>query len=218
LHKPTPLIKAPNLVLVGSSGRDAGKTTAALALIDALNRLAPDRVVALKVTTAGEPGAGCHRGGEGCGACFFERPFELDEETDPSTGKDTSRLLAAGAARSFWLRARPDSIADGFLAFQAQLPPLALVVAESNSLRRAVEPGLFIMLADIGGSSRPSAELVAPMADLLVETMGPVTPAAARVLAGRLALEMDTAGRPALLLGAPVHERPEDPRAGGRLA
>ncbi|MDR1596069.1 MAG: hypothetical protein LBR99_00045, partial [Treponema sp.] len=112
------LIDAPFLVLVGSSGRNAGKTVAACALIYALKGRFP--VTALKVTTADHPG--CHRGGAGCGACSFSSPYILEEELDMLSGKDTSRLLAAGAARVFWLRASRSCIGRGFRAFLEKTP------------------------------------------------------------------------------------------------
>jgi hypothetical protein len=179
-----PAMPAPELVLVGSSGRNAGKTTAALALIGALSGLVP--VVALKVTTAGEIGAACHRGGDGCGACSFGPGYVLERELDPESPKDTGRLLAAGARASYWLRARQGSLMDGYLELKKSLAPGTVVVAESNSLRRVVEPGLFVMLTNLDETSRPSAVRVAPLADLAIESHGPIGPAAAKELAGRV--------------------------------
>jgi hypothetical protein len=153
------------MVLVGATGRNAGKTTAAVLLIAALQGSAEEE--ALKVTTADHSGdAVCHRGGEGCGACFFREPFLLEEELDPSSGKDTSRLLAAGAERVFWLRATPSTLAEGLAAYLASVPPGRLIVAESNSLRTVVRPGCFIMAKDPSGTLKPSAETVASLADL----------------------------------------------------
>jgi hypothetical protein len=200
-----PPLKVPELALVGSSGRNAGKTTAALALIKALGREA--KVVALKVTTAGEVGAGCHRGGDGCGACSFGPGFVLEQELDSCSKKDTGRLLAAGASLSYWLRARNASLADGFKAFLEKCPKGSAIVAESNSLRRHVEPGLFIMLVNLEEPARPSAKRVLSLADLALESSGPIGFEAADLLAERVRIFRDPSGKISLSLstasGAP---------------
>ena len=185
-------MKVPELVLVGSSGRNSGKTTAALALIESLRGAAP--IAALKVTTAGEASEACHRGGDGCGACSFGPGYVLEQELDSASGKDTSRLLAAGADVSYWLRARDASLADGFARFHSLVKPGTLIVAESNSLRRVIEPGLFIMLANLDEPARPGAKRVVNLADLIVKSHGPVLPGAAKILASRVFATRELSG------------------------
>ncbi|MDR1411788.1 MAG: hypothetical protein LBI91_06260 [Spirochaetaceae bacterium] len=185
-------IDAPALVLVGSSGRNAGKTVAACALIRALKGRFP--ITALKVTVADKAGV-CHRGKAGCGACSFSPGYILEEESGPPPGKDTARLLAAGAARVFWLRAARPSLAEGFRAFLEKAPPGSLVVGESNSLREEVRPGCFIMLKNRDGVMKPSAARVADLADISSENDGAVTEEAAGALASRLIIGEDGAGR-----------------------
>jgi hypothetical protein len=200
------IIKAPSLILLGSAGRNAGKTVAACALIEAVKKR-PFRLVALKVTSVDHSTPACHRGGEGCGACSFEGAFVLEEQTDPSSAKDTSRLLAAGADRVFWLRAKRTSLASGFRAFLSILNGSAqesLILGESNSLREAVKPGLFIMLKNKREPVKNSAGRVAALADLTLETEGVLTLEAAKVLASRLIIEADGSGGVKLLISGCV--------------
>jgi hypothetical protein len=179
-----PLFSSEQMLLIGSSGRNAGKTSLATALISRWQGRFP--VVALKITTADREG-GCHRGAEGCGVCTSLRAdYVLDEETDRSSDKDTAKLLAAGAEQVFWLRSRSFALKAGYAAFLQKLEGMengALVICESNSLRELVRPGCFIMLRQ-EGAMKPSAAKVAPLADINVQS--PFDPATLERFISRL--------------------------------
>ncbi|MBN1771380.1 MAG: molybdenum cofactor guanylyltransferase [Deltaproteobacteria bacterium] len=141
-----PRIRRPGLLLLGAAGRNAGKTTLSCRV---LRRLA-DRfaLTGVKVTTVG-PGAEheCPRGGEGCGVCrSFGGPFLLTDERDGPPGKDTTRMLEAGARRVLWLRVHRHALHAGAEALLKALGPHEPVVAESNMLRTVLDPDLFLML------------------------------------------------------------------------
>jgi molybdopterin molybdotransferase len=173
------------MVLVGATGRNAGKTTAAAFLVAFLSRFRT--VEALKVTTADHSGgAVCHRGGGGCGACAFNGPYRLEEERDAASAKDTSRLLAAGARRVFWLRATRRTLPEGLLAYLAMVPADRLIVAESNSLRGAARPGFFLLMSDPLAESKPSAKRVSHLADLVVEAGTDISEERAAMIMTRL--------------------------------
>ncbi|MDR1955622.1 MAG: molybdopterin-guanine dinucleotide biosynthesis protein B, partial [Treponema sp.] len=139
------MLDAPQLILIGSSGQNAGKTTLAKALIKTWKGRVP--IVALKITSVAQHGAVCPRGGAGCGACVtIARDFVLEEEQGASPNKDTAQLLQAGASQVFWLRSLYGSLAAGYAHFLEQIPPKGLIIGESNSLREVVLPGCFIML------------------------------------------------------------------------
>ncbi|MDR2499895.1 MAG: hypothetical protein LBD37_02285 [Treponema sp.] len=176
-----------NLILIGSGGRNSGKTALAEALIRLLAPQYP--LCALKVTTVAETG-GCHRGEQGCGACAGFSAYALDEEKDRASGKDTSRLLNAGAKPVFWLRSRAACLAEAYAAFLAKVNAPSLIIAESNSLRRRVEPGCFIMVRPPPAERervKPSAAGVEGLADLTLDS--PLPPEAAADLYSRLIIE-----------------------------
>jgi hypothetical protein len=157
------------MLLIGASGKNSGKTTLAGECIRQWKDVAP--ITALKITTVSHRGACCPRGGEGCGACVnIPSEFVLEEETGAAPGKDTARLLQAGARRVFWLRSLRASLEKGFSCFLEQAPEDSLIICESNSLRELVKPGCFIMLHNHrGGAMKPSAAKVAALADLTLQ-------------------------------------------------
>jgi len=161
----------PTLLLIGAEGRNAGKTELACRII---GRFSNGReIVAVKVTTVHEGGRSCPRGGEGCGACSGFDRFCITEEGDRSSGKDTAKMLASGAARVLWLRCRHDCLREGTDALRGRIGAHALVVAESNSLAEVVGPGLFLMVrAGAPGEPKPSAVRVRRWVDRTVISDG----------------------------------------------
>ena len=163
------LINIEKMILIGSAGQNSGKTTLATALIKKWCSAFP--VVALKITTMQNNEGECHRGEVGCGGCTkLCDNFELIEEKSISTVKDTSILLAAGAQKVYWLRCLDASLQEGIENFLSLVPKDSIIICESNSLRKVVNPGLFIILKNCNSKSiKPSATQVMNMADLVLE-------------------------------------------------
>jgi hypothetical protein len=183
----TPEKIVPNLILIGSTGRNAGKTTLAAALLRHFTAARP--LIALKVTAVEARSGLCPRGGAGCGACSLGgADFLLEEERETAREKDTARLLASGAARVFWLRSLRSALAEGFAAFERVLPPGALVAAESNALRELLCPAFFVMIEQ-EGAVKPSAARVAHLADAVLRY--PWSGAAQAALIKKIAARLD---------------------------
>gem|GEM_PF-191825 len=161
------IINVPNMILIGSAGRNSGKTALALELI---KRYKGQRtVVAVKVTSVEGDGR-CIRGGDGCGACSsLEGGFEVVEEAESSSGKDTSLLLAAGADRVFWVKARRGQLKEAMREIMPLMPEGCVIICESNSLRKVVKPGVFVMVKTEAGVMKKSAAEVIGFADLVYE-------------------------------------------------
>ena len=164
------MIHLPSWLLIGAAGRNAGKTALACALIA---RRRP--VAAVKITVV-QPGIReCPRGGDGCGVCssLGSTPFWIRPEADPASPKDTSRLLAMGAAPVLWLCTRQDALPEALEALLPRIPPDLPVIAESNSLRHHAIPSLFLMVRLAGDrATKPSARAVLPHVDRLVRSDG----------------------------------------------
>jgi hypothetical protein len=159
----------PNMILIGSTARNSGKTALAISIIDKYRM--HHRVIALKVTTIAEKNGKCIRDGEGCGTCSsLKGNFELTEELNTAGNKDTALLLAAGAERVYWLKVLKSHICEGFREFFALMPEKVLIVCESNSLRKVVKPGVFIMMKTDGDNKiKDSAAEVMSQADIVYE-------------------------------------------------
>ncbi len=165
------MIDAPNMLLIGAAGRDAGKTVFAG---EVLRRFRDMPILAAKVTAVQERDGTCPRGGQGCGVCSsLKGDYCITEETVAEGAKDTQRLLAAGAQRVLWLRVLKAALAEGASTLLRQLGDGVPVICESNSLRHAVRPGLFLMLQHRdAGTEKHSAQAVRDYADAVIYTDG----------------------------------------------
>lgn len=131
------------LVVVGGHSRNIGKTSVVAGLIRKLRAL---EWVAVKITLYGN--GVCVRDGAACG-CEPEsgEPYALTEEYQP-TKTDTGRFLAAGAERSFWLRAPAGELARAAGAIHKIIAHSENVIVESNSIVELVRPDVFLMVLD----------------------------------------------------------------------
>lgn len=161
------MIELAGMLMVGSLGRGLGKTELSCSLI---KKFGPKcDIVGIKVTPVSDTESGCPHG-PGCGACSsLDADYDITEETDSESDKDTCRILAAGAKRVFWLRALKAHLEAGISALVDTIANDAICVCESNSLRQVMEPGLFIMVrGDEDQEPKPSAVEVERHADLNV--------------------------------------------------
>ena len=167
------MIKLDKMLMIGSAGANVGKTELACAVLRRYSL--PGRgIVGIKVTTINERDGQCPRGGEGCGVCSsLEGVYLLTHETDVASGKDTARLLAAGASRVYWLRVLRTHLKEGLAALLDTVTPEETSICESNSMRTVVEPGVFLIAEREGAKVwKPSALEVKEYADRIVVSDG----------------------------------------------
>ncbi len=159
--------QAPNVLLLGGAGRVSGKTSFACRVIRRQSRRS--EVYAVKVTPQSE--AALHSPAALSPLLAGPGPdgFRILEDAVPSESTDTGRMLAAGARRAFWIVADPAHLDVAAAGLEALIPPGACVVAEGNSLRRVLEPGLFLLLkAREAGEGKASFREMEPLADRVV--------------------------------------------------
>ena len=58
-------------------------------------------------------------------------------------------MITAGASEVFWINTKINFIETAFQEFIQQIDESAVIICESNSLRKIVEPGLFIMIRNV---------------------------------------------------------------------
>jgi hypothetical protein len=124
-------------VVIGGHSRNVGKTTIAAGLIRALRDY---RWTAIKISSH------WHGGGVPSGTERPERAFHIREETDPDGNSDTSRYLAAGAARAFWVRVQANGLAPAVEALRPFLRPDSFVLIESNGILRFLRPDICVVV------------------------------------------------------------------------
>ena len=153
------------IISVAGAHSNSGKTTVACMLLRGLPGWA-----ALKVTHC-RPDESCPRGIP-CGTCeTLDEPFRLvcDRETIAEPGKDTCRMLDAGASEVLWLQAKSSAMLEGLQTAFARLARHEGVVVEGNIVPALMRTDLLLMVVP-GGSSglKDSALSLLPRADALV--------------------------------------------------
>lgn len=152
------MIKLDGMLMIGSTGRNLGKTQLACAFLRNFSKI--HSIVGIKVTpiTAGE--AQGPPNGMGCKVrSSLDGAYTLLEETNARSKKDTARLLHAGASRVFWLRVVKERLQEGLTALLDIVGPNTISICESNLLRNIVEPGLFLMITSSGPNRWKSSAL-----------------------------------------------------------
>jgi hypothetical protein len=147
------------IIVVGGHTRSIGKTQL---VCDIISALPESNWIAGKITQYGH--GVCAQNGHDCDCAPDEHICALDWEHAANTGTDSSRFLAAGAQRSFWLRTKQGFLAEGMPLFRSALDEAAIstktrhalsaadspapinVILESNTLLQFLKPDLFLMV------------------------------------------------------------------------
>jgi hypothetical protein len=138
------ILKLPQLLLIAGNGRDSGKTTLACLIIQKFSR--DHQITALKISPH------MHRIATGGKVICDSENLYIAEETNAGTGKDSSRMLQAGASRSFFICASGDQLSSGISKILETADDHTLFVCESGGLRQFVVPGLFFIVSRPGSS------------------------------------------------------------------
>ncbi len=157
------MLHYPQLLLVGGTGRNVGKTEFICRLI---SRIAVgQKIYALKVSAV-YPDEQIYHGDHGEAASAFE----IYEEIRRDSHKDSSRMLRAGAERVFYLRSDTNTILQGFRQCMEHIPDDAPLVCESNTLGDCVRPGLMTMVTSTDGIIKERAKPLIRTADLVIKS------------------------------------------------
>jgi hypothetical protein len=156
------------IVVVGGHTRNIGKTSVVAGLIAALPQR---RWTAIKITQFGH--GVCSANGEPCDCETADHTIAISEERDRGSGTDSSRYLAAGAARSFWVRTRQGQLSEAMPRLRALLAESENVLVESNSVLRFLQPDVSLSVLDPAIEDfKPSALRYLDRVDALVVPAG----------------------------------------------
>ena len=187
------------IVVVGGHTRNIGKTSVVAGLIAGL----PERDwTAIKITQFGH--GVCSANGAPCNCETADHTLAISEELDPHTGTDTSRFLAAGAVRSFWVRTRQGQLHEAMPRIRQLVARAENVIVESNSVLRFMQPDLALSVLDPSQADfKPSALRYLDRVDALVVPEGSQFPRDWGGVSPRL-----LAGKPKLFFCPPVYCSP----------
>jgi hypothetical protein len=156
------------IIVVGGHTRNIGKTSVVAGLIAALPQM---HWTAIKITQFGH--GVCSANGEPCDCETADHTLAISEERDVASGTDSSRYLAAGAARSFWVRTRQGQLSEAMPRVRKLLAESGNVIIESNSVLRFLQPDLSLSVLDPSISDfKPSAMRYLDRADALIVPEG----------------------------------------------
>src|SRR5580698_5850416 len=131
------------IVVVGGHTRNIGKTSVVAGLIAAMPEM---QWTAFKITQFGH--GMCSANGEPCDCTTAEHTIAISEERTGNTGTDSARYLAAGAARSFWVRTRQGDLSEAMPRIRKELAQAGNAIIESNSIMRFLRPNLYLSVLD----------------------------------------------------------------------
>ena len=153
-----------NLLLIGGTGRNIGKSTLMEIIIQRFGKELP--LIALKSSML-MPGEVYFHGKH---KLVEPDEFLLQEEVYDGSLKDSQRYLKAGASRSFFLSVGEKALSEAFEKFLKTVGNSGIIIAESNVLREVAIPGTFIMIK--GNSSvKPQAKKFLELADRVIPAM-----------------------------------------------
>ena len=161
-------IPAKQMILIGATSRNSGKTTLALQIIDHYKNKVP--IIAFECIAIQDHGDICPRGGKGCGICHgLNGNFDITEEEQYGE-KDTMLLKKAGAEHVYLIRSLKKHMKDALEAALRLVPKDTLVICESNSARLVVEPACFVLIkSNTATHVKPTAKVVIEYADFILE-------------------------------------------------
>jgi molybdopterin-guanine dinucleotide biosynthesis protein len=131
------------VIVVGGHSRNIGKTSVVAGLIA---RLPEFHWTAFKITQYGH--GFCTADGKPCQCQTADSCVAVNFEHDPASGTDTSRFLAAGAARSVWVRTRIGMLAEAMPRIEKELAASENAILESNSILEFLRPDLYLTVLD----------------------------------------------------------------------
>jgi hypothetical protein len=149
------------LLLIAGTGRNTGKTTFACNIILKFGLNNP--IISLKITPH------FHKNIKSGKVIIDRTDLYIAEETDATTGKDSSLMLQAGARQSFFIMANDEHLSTAFQEIEKIIPSGSLMVCESGGLRYHVAPGLFFMMSHSEpGISKSASEKLKLIADRVI--------------------------------------------------
>ncbi len=150
-----------NLLLIGGSSQNVGKTTFAINLLNLFSK--NYNIIAIKTS--------CHFHGilNTDIVISNNEEFTIVKETVTNTGKDSARMLNAGAKEVYFIQAKDEFIEKAFLYLYEKIDNNNLIICETASLRKYIIPEVFIALVNNKNHKLNSNKSILKKADFTIE-------------------------------------------------
>lgn len=148
-----------NILLVSGSGQNVGKTSFIRRII-AQNGAQP--IAAIKITPH------FHEPTRGLIPLFSTENYRIFQETDLTSGKDSSLFLQAGAERVFYIQTTDEYLKEAFNRISEKLVEDQPVIIESAALRKILKPEVYLFIQNKFEDIKPSAKEMQKLADTIV--------------------------------------------------
>jgi len=132
-----------SFLVIGGHSRSVGKTSVVAGLIAALPQF---HWTALKITQYGH--GICSADGQACDCATGDHSWAITEDKNRAGDSDTSRFLAAGAARVWWVRTEQGRLAEAMPSLREKLKTAENVIVESNSILKFIRPDMYLTVLD----------------------------------------------------------------------
>ncbi len=150
-----------NLLLIGGSGQNVGKTTLTIDILKQYSK--NNRIIAIKTS--------CHFHGilETDIVIANNNEYTIVRETVTNTGKDSARMLEAGAEEVYFIQAKDEHIGKAFSFLTNIIETNSLIICETASLRNYLIPEVFLALLNDKNDILDKSKAILHKADLVIE-------------------------------------------------
>lgn len=132
---------AKNLLIIGGTGRNVGKTTLANMLIKKFSSVS--EIIGLKVSTHKKDEESFH----GFHDYKADSDFIIKTENSEFPHKDTAKMIVNGASNAYYIETPKEKVIEAYQDFQRNFVIYDQpIICESRSLREYIIPGVYILL------------------------------------------------------------------------
>lgn len=150
--------KIGRLAIVAGTGRNSGKTLFTVKLIQQFRN---HEIIAVKISRH------LHSPSTDSERIVTGQNYTIYRERLSSGSKDSEKMLAAGAMRSYYISAGSDSVAEAFNKLLKQIPRESPVICESPILSLFFNPGLLVVTDSANVINRKEISEVTARCDLI---------------------------------------------------
>lgn len=129
-----------NILTISGTGRNVGKTTLSCGIIKKLG--IDQKPTAVKISPH------FHKVDYDNSISEDHEAFSIYKEDRYDREKDSSKMLAAGAVRVFYIQAKDNHLADVFRRLSQSIEKDMPVIIESGGIDEIIEPGLSILVTN----------------------------------------------------------------------